>query len=142
MGEAQCPRHRPRKFKECGCAPPAQPAEPRLTDVCRWCLHGTYASAFCKGLGHWNQIWQEYLSAFAFWKRMYGSGGHKPVTAPNVERILAGQIIVPASTREYLSSIGQRGGASRSEAKVKSARENIRHTRTHRETFAEGGASK
>ena len=142
MNEPFCPRHYPRKFRQCGCELPPPPTKPSLVDVCRWCLTTSYAAPFCGRLGHWRMIVQEYERDLVIWQKTYGgvfvpvdeqpspvappSVETKTETRPAVSRVpcSAVMLVIPPGAREFLAAMGQRGGSSRSERKQAASRRN------------------
>jgi hypothetical protein len=114
------------------------PVVPILSDVCRWCLSCPYGS--CLNLGHWTLRQREHREELKRWdeqralrpaeKSSSDSESGVTVEAPRAPRPARG-VELPRGVRDYLASLGRRGGSSRSERKRIAARANgaIRHGR-------------
>jgi hypothetical protein len=106
------------------------PVPPILSDVCRWCLSCPYGSCF---MGHWQMRQREYQEERKRWEERRAL---RPVDAPEPESNAAVEaprpsrgVELPRGVREYLASLGRRGGSARSAKKTAAARANgkIRH---------------
>jgi hypothetical protein len=103
------------------------PAKPLLGDVCRWCLTVTYTAPFCRQLGHWRMIQEEYEGALVRWQEMKRVESRRPVVPRNTEASSSRaemMLGLTAGVREFLAAMGRRGGSSRSERKQAASRRN------------------
>src|SRR5713226_1355736 len=126
MSEPYCPQHHPKTYRQCGCPLPKPPAKPLLGDVCKWCLICTYAAPFCRRLGHWRLINEEYESGLARWQETYGTmvaerraekskptpvnlNVEMPTATPRVSRPTL-VVVLSQGVRDWLAGLGRRGG--------------------------------
>jgi hypothetical protein len=106
------------------------PVPPILSDVCQWCLSCPYGSCF---MGHWQMRQREYQEERKRWEErraLRPAETSKPepesnvaAEAPRAPRLATG-VELPRGVREYLASLGRRGGSSRSERKQAASRRN------------------
>src|SRR5437588_9564349 len=119
MSDPYCLQHHPRRYSQCGCSLPKPPAKPLMADVCRWCLTCTYAAPFCRRLGHWRLITEEYEENLARWQETYGSmvaerrvekvlKPTKPRSAPRASRPIA-EFPIPSLPNPAVQAFGHRG---------------------------------
>ena len=112
-------------------SPDQPPAPPILSDVCRWCLTCAYGT--CRRFGHWELRMAEYKRDLELWQETQTKTGPaekpRPVEPdskrekPRAARS-AMVVVLPPGVREYLASLGRRGGSSRSERKREASRRN------------------
>jgi hypothetical protein len=142
MRDPFCPQHHPRRYSQCGCALPKSPARPLPTDVCHRCL-APYSNNNGRYCPHWRLAHEEWASALAFYQQVYGKvesqdetlyvpspkpqkpdlQRERPTTEPRTSRPIV-VVVLPPGVREYLASLGHRGGSSRSERKQAASRLN------------------
>jgi hypothetical protein len=107
------------------------PVIPILSDTCRWCLTCPYGS--CLNFGHWQMRLKEHQEELKRWEeqralRPAEKSKPEPESGVTVETPRASRparsVALPPGVRQYLASLGRRGGSSRSERKRAAARAN------------------
>lgn len=104
------------------------PVAPILSDVCRWCLSCAYGA--CRRFGHWELRMAEYECELVRWQEAHAQTAAVEKSSPTESRReefrtrSARLVALPPGVREYLASLGRRGGSSRSERKQAASRRN------------------